>query len=159
MITYYHGSHAPVTAINPSLHGADDELLCASMSVNVARRYGEVVSVFTLVSTAVKQMSLKEWFADEVSVEALRLLGFDAVQVSGQSGAFDFPVDTLFILQPAAVRFERVLSAAEILALDDGTATSHAPAGPDAQGWDTYVADLYNGDASAAVTELRGLAQ
>lgn len=138
---FYHGGEAAIEKIDAGRVSSDGELLCASASVNVARRYGPVVSKFELLATKVKTVSVIEWMSGiSPANEDLRLSGYEAMVVTG-NGGFDFPKDTLFILIPAAVRYLGTMSDAELLAKDDGLAKSHAPR-PSEPGFSTYVEDL-----------------
>lgn len=145
---FYHGGAAAIEKIDAGRVSSDGELLCASASVNVALRYGPVVSKFELLASNVKTVSVIEWMSGASPAnEDLRLSGYEAMVVSGNDG-FDFPKDTLFILAPAAVRYLGTASEAELLAKDDGLAKSHAPR-PSEPGFSTYAKDLFEsiGDA------------
>lgn len=153
-MNYFHGGNVAVPQIDPYIYGEDDELLCASASINVAKRYGEVITAFTLNDLPVKRMTVKEWFTvDESSknlVADLRKAGFAAVVVEGDEASFDFPVETVFVLSPEALSFDRVLSEEEALGANDGI-PSCDPCGPSACGWDLYLADQYGGDLHEAL--------
>lgn len=158
---YYHGGSGPVHVISPNWYGADGELLCASASVNVALRYGSVVSKFVLNPNAhVLRIPLSQLFAPTTpSFDCMRAEGMDAVLVAPSSDSFDFPAATVFVLRADALRFVETVSPAMIAALDDGLSTVHAPVGPQAPGWSVYVADVYSGNEAAALDDIRELAE
>jgi hypothetical protein len=149
----YHGGHAPVLHLNPKQLGPDGELLCTSESVNVARRYGAVVTRFALNDVPTKTMSVRDWTANARGLNTLRAEGYLAVRVTGDAACFDFPVDMVVVLDPAAVTMDSVLNAAELRALSDGFSASHEPDGPVAAGWSEWLADL-GGDIDEALESL-----
>lgn len=154
-MNYFHGGNVAVPHIDPYIYGADDELLCASASINVAKRYGDVITALTLNDlAAVKRMTIKEWFTvDESSknlVADLRKTGITAIIVEGDKNSFDFPVETVFVLSPEALKFDRVLSEEEAIDEDNGIPSSY-PCGPASDGWGLYVTDLFSGDLHEAL--------
>jgi hypothetical protein len=138
----YHGGDSAVSRINPHEFAGDGELLCTTLSVNVARRYGPVITRFAVNDVPTKTMSIAEWLNDVESLKCLRKEGYFAVVVTGEKDRFDFPVDMVVVLDVAAVTFDRVLSADEMLALRDDFSDMHGPDGPAAVGWDLWLEDL-----------------
>lgn len=156
---FYHGGGHPVTCIDPSLEGADGELLCASASPNVARRYGDTVSVFDLDTEKVIHASVLDWFRGGCpEIAQLRLDGVHAVIVDGDPNIFDFPADTLFVIAPEAVKFTRVLTPSDLEALDDGRSTIHDPAGPNDREWALYAKNHLEDDLDSVAPTSPGKA-
>lgn len=153
--TWYHGGSAAVAAIDSGRQGADGELLCLSASPNVARRYGETVSRFSLpLDALVIRYAHADWMTNRSpSIAELRDEGYHAVIVEPGQASFDFPAETLFVIASNAVEYRGVLSAAELASLDDGLATTHEPA-PGKTGWHEYVHSVYDGDECSALAAL-----
>jgi hypothetical protein len=157
IMRFYHGGPHAVTHIDADQFGADGELLCASASPNVARRYGEVVSVFDLATDKVVRASVSDWFRGNCpDIEQLRKDGVHAVVVDGNAGIFDFPVDTVFVIAPEALDFRQVLSHEELAAIDDGRSIVHDPQGPGDREWDLYASNHVDEDAEPGLPSASG---
>lgn len=150
----YHGGNSAVTRIDPHQVAGDGELLCTSLSVNVARRYGSVITRFALNDVPTKTMSVSDWLNDVEPLKAIRKEGFLAVVVTGEKDRFDFPVDMVVALDVAALSFDCILSDDEMLALRDEFSDMHAPDGPAAVGWDIWLEDLGGEDVDDALEDL-----
>jgi len=152
---YFHGSGKPVTAIDER-NGADGELLCLSGSVNIARRYGEIISRFTLSEDAVVyECTLLDWMSGRApTCSQLAAEGYAAAVVAAETSSFDFGAPTIFVLRADVFQYGGVASAEEIASLDDGLAFSHEPKSPGDRGWAVFVDTVYGGDESAATADL-----
>lgn len=154
---FFHGSCSVLTSIDPTQFSNDGELLCASASVNVARRYGAVITRIRLTEISEEKVfksSVFDWFNARVpSIDKLREQGIKLVILIGTPESFDFPSDTLFVLDSNAVVLDSFLHDDEIKALDDGLSIKHEPTGPSDTGWVCYVNDLYQGDEAAALSD------
>ena len=137
----YHGSAAPVPVIHPRRFAVDGELLCTTLSVNVARRYGPVVSRFRINNVRTKTLTVREWMSNSIPLQQLRQEGYSAVRVKGDRDCFDFPVDMVVVLDATALTFDKVLDPAEIVELVDEFSDTHEPEGPSAPGWLEWSAD------------------
>jgi hypothetical protein len=142
MTFVYHGSCEPVQKIRADLVGADGEVLCASKSCNIAARYGDVISKFSVTAINPVTVSHAEWMSGvSKSIPELREMGYDLMIVSG-ADSFDFPVDTFFAIRPSALSFVALVSQEERIALDDGYADRHDPR-PGEAGFLEYARDIY----------------
>lgn len=150
----YHGAAAVISQVNPHQAAADGALLYTTRSVNVARRYGPVVSRFIVNDVPMGTMSVHDWLHDICELSSFKKDGCLAVTVTGSRDIFDFPVDMVVVLDVAALTFDRCLSSDEIVALRDDLSDSQ-PDGPAAVGWDIWLADLSAGDVDS-VLELFG---
>lgn len=150
----YHGGETVVIRIDPHQVAGDGELLCTTLSVNVARRYGPVITRFVLNDVPTKTMSVLDWLNDVESLDVIRKDGYLAVVVMGEKDRFDFPVDMVVALDVAALSFDCILSDDEVLALRDEFSDMHAPDGPAAVGWDTWLEDLGGDDGDEALEDL-----
>lgn len=152
-LVVYHGGPRPLQRIRDDRFGADGELLCASTSVNVARRYGPAVSRFLVNAVQARRMSIKEFFADGKPFHGLRQEGVQLAIVTGEEDSYDFPRDTFFVMAPEAFTFDGVLTNEELFRLDDGLPVKNEPDGPSDRGWERFVADLHS-DVWAALEPL-----
>jgi predicted Zn-dependent protease len=157
---FYHGGADAVFSIDPARVGADGEILCASASVNVAQRYGDVISTFEIATDRIERITVSEWFGadsssggEPVSVAEHKRNGVEAIVVTGSAESFDFPSDTLFVLTPNALEFVKVLTTAEINIADEGFAVVHDPEGPGHVGWELFVRS--NGDGEDIFSESK----
>lgn len=149
----YHGGDSAVTRIDPHQVAGDGELLCTSLSVNVARRYGPVITRFAVNDVRTKAMSIGDWLNDVGHLKAIRKEGYLAVVVTGEKDRFDFPVDMVVALDVAALTFDCILSDDEMLALRDDFSDMHGPDGPAAVGWDNWLEDI-GGNVDDALEDL-----
>lgn len=146
---FFHGGSNPLSKILPEKIGVDGEMLCASASPNVARRYGEHVAKIEVSEWW--NMTLDEFFANKLKFKELRQCGVKAVIVAGNREAFDFPVDTLFLLSASAAKI--ISNHHRVLSFADDDLPSEYPLGPASAGWEWYVTDLYNGNVSSALID------
>lgn len=149
---FFHGGKNAVRAIDPDTFGPDGELLCGSASPNVALRYGPIVTRLTVARWT--SMTLQEFWANTTSFETLRARGIGAVVVTGDPQMFDFPVDTVFILDSASTRCEPNGCDVDSLAQQLDGLPQREPAGPSEPGWDLYLASVYGGDLDDLLTNL-----
>lgn len=151
---FFHGGKNAVRAIDPDTFGPDGELLCGSASPNVALRYGPIITRLTVARWT--SMTLQEFWANTTSFETLRARGIGAVVVTGDPQMFDFPVDTVFILDSASTRCEPNGCDVDSLAQQLDGLPQREPAGPSEPGWDLYLASVYGGDLDDLLTTSAG---
>jgi hypothetical protein len=149
----YHGGEVAVRTIWPNHRGENDEVLCTSCSVNVAARYGKIVSRFIINSVPTTRMTVKEWMLGKPTLDDLRKKGFQAVIVTGDPSTYDFPVDMLVALDAAALTFDRTLTDSEIQTLDDQLPVRHDPTGPADRGWEIWL-ENHCSDVDTALKDL-----
>lgn len=149
---YVGGSHA-LTSVPLGAREVDGQRIGASVSANVARRYGDVVTRLVLNDVLTKVLSLEELRSDYPSLASLRAEGFAAVRVTGDRQDFDFPVDMVIALDDNALTVHSVVSAAELMVCQAGLPQVHQPQGPSSIGWDAMVAASGLGDKAL---EVRG---
>lgn len=150
-VLLYHGGTTPLTTI-ADRENEDGGVLCASASINVAERYGEhVVAVRLSADANVREISINRWFhGDEWDRETALAEGYDALRIHGEAGRYDFPADMVLALHPDALEIVGPVDAEQRAALDDGHARRHEPHGPGDREWDTWMADLADGDGDIA---------
>jgi hypothetical protein len=149
---YYHGSEAPLTHLNQSRLNDDNVGLCLSASVNIARRYGPFVSRFVLERAVLQELSIQEWMGGRAAAEASE--GIDGLLVCGDRSIYDFQADMLAVTNLSVLKFDRVLTTAELEQLDDGFSALHEPTGPSSRGWAEFVADRCSGDLNGALADI-----
>lgn len=151
--SFYHGGENAVRKIDASRTSDDGEHLCASASVNVARRYGDVISEFKVnEGFDVAHMSRSDWMHNAgPTMDEMRTAGYGVVIVD-PDGSFDFPRKMLVVLNPDSVSFVREVPVAVLGVLDDGLAFKE-PRGPGERGWAKYVESVYGEDEIVALND------
>jgi hypothetical protein len=149
---YLGGTHA-LDDVEVGTRTVDGQLLGASVSANVARRYGEVVTRLIINDVATKVLTLAELRSGSPTLADFRDSGYSAVRVTGDAQDFDFPVDMVIALDKTALTVHSVVSATELLACQAGLSQVHQPQGPSSLGWSQMVAASGLGDREL---EVRG---
>ncbi len=134
---WYHGGRSFVSEIRNEK--TDGVCLCTSASANVARRYGNAVTMLCLKEGEVPllEMHWREWMDCNGALHG-DASGSVGLLIRGD-GDFDWPVDCMFVLEPAA--FEIVGHVWGRALEDDGLPLSHEPE-PGERGWEQYVRDI-----------------
>jgi hypothetical protein len=146
---FYYGSWSVVRELTPEVTDGPGMGRCLSPSVNMARRYGPVVSAFELKSCTLGCLSFEQFYRGTDSLFA----DVDALLFAGSPERYDHPVDMLLVRNPKILTFSRVLTVEEFQLLDDGFPLLQKPMGPADKGWDRWVQQMQNGDVAGALED------
>lgn len=149
----YLGGAVALTQAEIGAREADGQLIGASVSANVARRYGDVVTRLVVNDVPTKILSLEELRLGRPMLADIHKEGFSAVRVTGDPQDFDYPVDMVIALDNSALTVHSVVSSAELMVCQVGLPQVHQPQGPSSIGWDAMVVDTGLGDKAL---EVRG---
>jgi hypothetical protein len=145
---YYHGSWTVTRELTPEHTGGPGMARCLTASVNVARRYGPLVSAFALKPCTLARMTLERFY---LGVHPKVDEPVDALLITGNKSRYDTPVDMLIVQNPAILTFSRVLRPEEFALLDDGLPVLEEPMGPVDPGWETWVRSMFDGSLAGAL--------
>lgn len=149
----YLGGVQAVTSVEVGTFEVDGQRLGPSVSANVARRYGEVVTRLVVNDVPTKVIALQDLRNGYPSLADIRKEGFSAVRVTGDLQDFDVPVGLVIALDESALSVHSVVSAAELMVCQPGLPQVHQPQGPSSIGWDAMVVSSGLGNKAL---EVRG---
>jgi hypothetical protein len=148
---FYYGSWSVVRELTPEATANAGMGRCLSPSVNIARRYGPIISAFELKPCTLGCLSFEQFYRGTNSVFAGA--DVDALLFAGSAERYDHPVDMLLVRNPEILTFSRVLTVEEFHLLDDGLPLLQKPMGPADKGWDSWVNQMQNGDLVGALED------